>query len=110
VIEFLKQYDINKYKMSICANLTCVTTNCNGYSVNGCMPLPLDSNNERCFTSQYCNQFTGCTLINELYSQYVTNYTCYNTTTPKLPNNSTILAPKLFIFILILWILPIIMF
>lgn len=99
--------------MSICTNLTCAITNCNGYSVNGCMQLPLDSNNESCFTSQYCKQFTGCTLINELYSQYITNYTCYNTTvttTPQSSNNSTILAPKLFMFILILWLLSVIMF
>ena len=99
--------------MSICSyntSLSCSTVDCNGYSVIGCMQLPLDSINESCFTSQYCEQFTGCTLINELYSQYITNYTCYNTTTastPQLPNNSTILAPKLFTFILILWLLSV---
>jgi hypothetical protein len=92
--------------MSICSyntNLTCYTINCNSYSVTGCMPLNLID--ESCFTSQYCERFTGCTLLNEFYSEYQTDYTCYNTTytsTTNVSNNSIALTPKLFIFVLIL--------
>jgi hypothetical protein len=83
--------------MSISTNLTCVTTVCNGYSVTGFMPI--NYINESCFTPQYCNRFLNCTLINEVYSEYATNYTCQNTiatTSAPLPNNSNTLNPKLF--------------
>ena len=94
--------------MSVCAydtNLTCTTTNCQGYSITGCVPF--DYINESCFTSQYCDRFLNCTLINEIYTEYYSNYTCYDTAVPSttLQNNSLQLTPKLFMFILILWAL-----
>jgi hypothetical protein len=91
--------------MTVCSyniSLSCNTVNCNGYSVAGCMPLNFI--NQACFPSQYCNRFPNCTLLNELYSEELTDYTCQDTiyTPPSpVPNNSTILRP-IFIYFMII--------
>ena len=91
--------------MSVCTNLTCTAIQCNDYSVTGC--LPMDFITESCFTTSYCDRFPNCTLLNELYSEYISNYTCYNIAAPSvtLPNNSLQLTPKLFMLMLIVWLL-----